>query len=36
MEFLALLSWLLLAGTAVVVAPFAVVSLGAGRSSSRR
>jgi len=29
-EFLALLIWLLLAGTAAVVAPFAVVSLGAG------
>lgn len=30
MEFLALVIWLLLAGTAAVVAPFAVVSLGAG------
>jgi len=29
-EFLALLIWLLLAGTAAVVAPFAVISLGAG------
>jgi hypothetical protein len=33
MEFLALAIWLLLAGTAAVVAPFAVVSLGAGISA---
>ena len=33
MEFLALLLWLLLAGTAAVVAPFGVVSLGAGLSA---
>jgi hypothetical protein len=33
MEFLALLIWLLLAGTAVVVAPFGFISLGAGISA---
>jgi hypothetical protein len=33
MEFLALLIWLLLAGTALVVAPFGFISLGAGISA---